>query len=459
MTGDVLIVDDEHDICELVSGILSDNGYKTRTASDSDTALNEIAKRCPSLLLLDIWLQGSRLDGLEMLKLLQERLPNLPVVIISGHGNVETAVSAIKLGAYDYIEKPFKSDRLQLIVQRAIENSKLKRENFELRRKSGQYDLVGNSASIQKLQASIEKIGPTNSRVLISGPAGSGKELVARQLHLNSDRANQPFIAVNAAILESENMEHVLFGRIEGGDIIPGLLEQAHGGSLYLDEVGEMPLDTQSKILRVLTDQEFVRLGGGPKVWVDVRVLSSSSRDLTGYISKGLFREDLYHRLNVVPLKVPSLNERREDIGMLIDYFIDHLVQTSGLTPRKIASDALAVMQSHIWPGNVRQLRNCVENMLIAAADSEHDTITADMLPSDILSATKLSIEDDENTHIMTLPLREAREIFEKEYLVAQIDRFGGNISRTAEFVGMERSALHRKLKTLGLNPSKRLRV
>ena len=458
MTGDVLIVDDERDICELVSGILTDSGYATRTASDSDTALNEIAKRCPSLVLLDIWLQGSRLDGLEVLKLLKERLPNLPVVIISGHGNLETAVSAIKIGAYDYIEKPFKSDRLLLVIQRAIENSKLKRENSELRRKTGQYELIGDSIVVQKLRSSINKIGPTNSRVLITGPSGSGKELVARALHKNSERASASFVAINAAILEPENMEYVLFGRIEDGNVMPGLLEQAHGGSLYIDEVGEMPLDTQGKILRVLTEQKFVRIGGGPNVSVDIRVMSSSSRDLTNHIAKGLFREDLYHRLNVVPIEVPSLAQRREDIGMLVDNFVDYLVNSSCFPPRKIAPDALAVMQSHAWPGNVRQLRNCVENMLISAADSEHDTITADMLPADILSATKLNIEESDSTHIMTLQLREAREIFEKQYLLAQIDRFGGNISKTAEFVGMERSALHRKLKTLGVNPTKHLK-
>lgn len=459
MTGDVLIVDDERDICDLVSGILSDAGYATRMASDSDTALNEIAQRCPSLVLLDIWLQGSRLDGLEVLELLKERLPNLPVVIISGHGNLETAVSAIKIGAYDYIEKPFESDRLLLVTQRAIENSKLRQENSELRRKSGGYDLVGGSVAVQKLRGAIGKIGPTNSRVLITGPSGSGKELVARALHENSERAPAPFVAINAAILEPENMEPVLFGRMEDGDVAPGLLEQAHGGTLYIDEVGEMPLDTQGKILRVLTEQKFVRLGGGPNVSVDIRVMSSSSRDLNGRIGKGLFREDLYHRLNVVPLEVPSLAQRREDIGELVDYFINYLVHSSGFAPKKMAADALAVMQSHAWPGNVRQLRNCVENMLISAADSEQDTITADMLPADILSATKLNVEETDGTHVMTLQLREAREIFEKQYLLAQIDRFGGNISKTAEFVGMERSALHRKLKSLGVNPAKRLKT
>jgi two-component system nitrogen regulation response regulator NtrX len=327
-----------------------------------------------------------------------------------------------------------------------------------LRRKTGQYELIGDSIAVQKLRSSINKIGPTNSRVLITGPSGSGKELVARALHKNSERASASFVVINAAILEPENMEYVLFGRIEDGDVMPGLLEQAHGGSLYIDEVGEMPLDTQGKILRVLTEQKFVRIGGGPNVSVDIRVMSSSSRDLTNHIAKGLFREDLYHRLNVVPIEVPSLAQRREDIGMLVDIFVDYLVNSSGFAPRKIAPDALAVMQSHAWPGNVRQLRNCVENMLISAADSEHDTITADMLPADILSATKLNIEESDSTHIMTLQLREAREIFEKQYLLAQIDRFGGNISKTAEFVGMERSALHRKLKTLGVNPTKHLK-
>ncbi|MGC6511390.1 MAG: sigma-54-dependent transcriptional regulator [Parvibaculales bacterium] len=456
MTADVLIVDDEKDIRELVAGILQDDGYATRTAENSSEALAEIAKRCPSLVVLDIWLKNSDMDGLEILTELQDRFPELPVIMISGHGNIDTAVSAIKIGAYDYIEKPFNSDRLLLVVKRAIETFSLRRENSELQRKTWQFDLVGNTPIIDKLRQTIEKTAPTNSRVFITGPAGSGKELVARMIHRQSKRAAQPFIAVNAAILEPENMEYVLFGQVDNEDVYPGLLEKAHGGSLYIDEIGEMPIDTQNKILRVLTDQEFIRLGGGPNVKVDVRVITGSSQNMNTLISEGLFREDLYHRLNVVPITVPSLSERREDIKLLINYFVDYLTETSGLVPKEISKEVRTVLETHDWPGNVRQLRNCIEYILISAADSQSEVITLEMLPSDIISGTKLPIEKS-NTNLMTMPLRDAREVFEREYLLAQISRFGGNISRTAQFVGMERSALHRKLKTLGVNSGKKV--
>lgn len=456
MTADVLIVDDEKDIRELVAGILQDDGYATRTAENSAEALAEIAKRCPSLVVLDIWLKNSDMDGLEILTELQDRFPELPVIMISGHGNIDTAVSAIKIGAYDYIEKPFNSDRLLLVVKRAMETFSLRRENSELQRKTWQFDLVGNTPIIDKLRQTIEKTAPTNSRVFITGPAGSGKELVARMIHRQSNRAAQPFIAVNAAILEPENMEYVLFGQVDNEDVYPGLLEKAHGGSLYIDEIGEMPIDTQNKILRVLTDQEFIRLGGGPNVKVDVRVITGSSQNMNTLISEGLFREDLYHRLNVVPITVPSLSERREDIKLLINYFVDYLTETSGLVPKEISKEVRTVLETHDWPGNVRQLRNCIEYILISAADSQSEVITLEMLPSDIISGTKLPIEKS-NTNLMTMPLRDAREVFEREYLLAQISRFGGNISRTAQFVGMERSALHRKLKTLGVNSGKKV--
>lgn len=458
INGDVLIVDDEKDIRELIAGILKDEGYSTRMAENSQNALEEIANRCPSLVVLDIWLKNSQLDGLEILENLQQNYPDLPVVIISGHGNIDTAVSAIKMGAYDYIEKPFNSDRLLHVVKRALEACNLRRENVELQRKTWQFDLVGRTPIIEKLRSTIEKTAPTNSRIFINGPAGSGKELVARMIHKKSTRASQPFVAVNAAILEPENMENVLFGQIEDGNVYPGLLEKAHGGSLYIDEIGEMPIDTQNKILRVLTDQEFIRLGGGPIVKVDVRIISGSSQDMETLISEGLFREDLYHRLNVVPIAVPSLAERREDITHLIDYFIDYLTETSGLLPKEISKDVRTVLETHDWPGNVRQLRNCIEYILISAADNQQEVITIDMLPSDIISGTKLPVEKG-NTNLMTMPLRDAREVFEREYLLAQISRFGGNISRTAEFVGMERSALHRKLKSLGVSSGKKIRT
>lgn len=456
MSTDILIVDDERDIRDLISGILVDAGYATRMAENSDRALKEISNRCPSLVVLDIWLKNSQLDGLEILQSLQKHHPELPVIVISGHGNIETAVTAIKYGAYDYIEKPFTSDRLRHITKRAIEASKLKQENTELRRKTWQFELIGASPAIEKLRAIIDKSALTNSRVMITGPAGSGKELVARMLHLKSSRANQPFVAVNAAILEPNNMEHVLFGYMEDGQVFPGLLEKAHGGSLYLDEVCEMPLDTQNKILRVLTEQEFVRIGGGPSVQVDVRVISGSSKNMKTLIAAGLFREGLYHRLNVVPIKVPSLSERREDIPLLINYFIEYLVETSGLLPKKVSSEVQSVLEIHNWPGNVRQLRNCIEYILISAADSQSDVITFNMLPSDIVTGARLDVEESKS-NLMTMPLRDAREVFEREYLLAQIDRFGGNISRTAEFIGMERSALHRKLKSLGVKSANKM--
>ena len=458
MIEDILVVDDERDICELVSGILEDEGYSMRMALNSDSALAEISRKCPSLVLLDIWLQGSRIDGIEMLTLLKERYPNLPVVVISGHGNIETAVSAIKLGAYDYIEKPFGSTKLKLIVERAFDASKLRRENIELRRKSGQIELIGNSVKMRKIKSLINKIAVTNSRVMITGASGTGKELAARLLHKYSERTTYPFIIANCSMLTSENMERILFGEVrKSGHIVHGLLEQAHGGCLYLDEVSEIPLDTQSKILRILTEQEFIRVRGEDKIQVNVRIISSTSRNIEECVSEGKVRDDLYHRLNVVPLHMIPLNERRDDIELLIQYFVDYLSRYSGLVSRSFASDAMAVMQSHHWPGNVRQLRNTVEHILILATDSDFNEITADMLPSDILVDTKLDVEKTDQKHIMTLSLREAREIFEREYLLAQIDRFGDNISKTAKFIGMERSALHRKMKMLGLTSIKKI--
>ena len=459
MTSEILIVDDEADIRELVSGILNDEGYDTRVASDSDSALAAIEARRPGLIVLDIWLQGSRLDGLELLDVIHERHPDLPVVIISGHGNVETAVSAIKKGAYDFIEKPFKADRLILIVHRAIEASRLKRENSELKTRIGdETNLVGASPAIAHVRQMIEKVAPTGSRVLITGPSGSGKEVVARLLHARSRRANHSFVAINAATMAPDRMETELFGTEESaaGPRKVGVFEQAHGGTLFLDEVAEMPLETQSKILRVLVEQTFERVGGGPKVKVDVRVVSSSSRDLNEEIAKGHFREDLFHRLNVVPIQVPPLSSRREDIPMLVDYFMGQISKTTGLPARNIAEDAMAALQAHDWPGNIRQLRNNVERLLILTSGDPAGQVTADMLPAEVGSSAQITVNGSGGEHIMALPLREARETFEREYLMAQISRFGGNISRTAAFIGMERSALHRKLKSLGVATTNR---
>jgi two-component system nitrogen regulation response regulator NtrX len=460
MSRDILVVDDEADICHLISGILEDEGYQAHSAACSDTALAAIAKRRPSLVLLDIWLEGSKLDGLQLMERLRRDDPELPVVVISGHGNVEVAVSAIKSGAYDFIEKPFQTDHLLVTVSRAIEASRLKQENRELRMISGgETSFAGESAAANHLRQIIAKVAMTGSRVLISGPAGAGKEVVARLLHQQSARAAGPFVIVNAANMAPERMERELFGAeaANGGLPITGLFERAHGGTLYLDEVGDMPLETQGKILRILVDQKFERIGGRHQVQVDVRVVSSSGIDLREKILHGSFREDLFHRLNVVPVRVPSLAERRDDIPVLIDYLMQRL-STSLRTPvRKLSEDAIATMQTYDWPGNVRQLRNVIERLLIFAPDDAERAITGDMLPPELGAATPLLLRaggGGSSEVAMSLPLREAREMFERDYLIAQIERFGGNISRTAAFIGMERSALHRKLKSLGAYPN-----
>jgi two-component system nitrogen regulation response regulator NtrX len=454
MASDILVVDDEADIRDIVSGILDDEGHETRTAADSDSALAAISDRVPRLIFLDIWLQGSRLDGLALLDEIKARYPDLPVVMISGHGNIETAVSAIQRGAYDFIEKPFKADRLLLVAERALETSNLKREVTELKKRSGDpVELIGTSVSVSQLKQSIDKIAPTNSRVMILGPSGSGKELVARLIHRKSSRAGGPFVVVNAAAITPERMEVALFGTESAAshERKVGALEEAHGGILYLDEVADMPRGTQSKILRVLVDQQFERVGGTKRVKVDVRILSSTARNLEELIAAGEFREDLFHRLAVVPVRVPSLSERREDIPFLVDTFMRQISEQAGIRNRRIGDDALAVIQAHTWPGNIRQLRNYMERlMILARSDGPEAVISADMLPDDVSDMLPKTSAAGSN-HIMTLPLREARELFERDYLIAQINRFGGNISRTAEFVGMERSALHRKLKSLGV--------
>ncbi len=454
--ADILVVDDEADIRDLVSGLLEDEGHSVRTAANSDQALAAIKARRPSLAVLDIWMQGGGLDGLELLDVVKGIDEDLPVVMISGHGNIETAVSALKRGAYDFIEKPFKSDRLVVVVERALEAAALKRENRRLRAQTmAPNGLIGKSAAAQLLRSTITKVAPANSRILISGPPGSGKELVARQIHEASPRARSEFVAISAAGMTPERLDVELFGE-EGSDGRPhkiGVFERAHNGTLYLDDVSDMPRESQSRILRVLVEQRFRRVGGEQDVQVDVRVITSTAKDLKVEISEGRFREDLFHRLNVVPIRVPPLSERREDIGELIDYFIENLAASQGLPRRRIADDALAVLQVHPWPGNVRQLRNNVERLLILATGSADDPITADMLPQEVASSSSTSSLGSDR--IIALPLREAREVFERDYLAAQIMRFGGNISRTAAFIGMERSALHRKLKSLGVSPSR----
>jgi len=453
MPLDILIVDDEADIRALIAGVLEDEGYGPRTAANSDEALAAIAERRPALLILDIWLQGSRLDGLELLDAVKAKDPSLPVLIISGHGNLDTAVAAIKRGAWDFIEKPFQADQLLLAVARSTETERLRREVDELRTLVGlDNELTGSSQLINAVRATIKRVGATGSRVLIQGPAGSGKEVAARLLHRWSGRAERPFVVLAAARMAPERVEEELFGEEQGGELIrPGLLEVASGGTLFIDEVADMPLTTQGKILRVLTDQSFQRVGGTRAVKVDVRVVSATARDLALEISAGRFREDLYYRLNVVPVRLPPLAERREDIAHLAEYFLARLSSERRVKTPSLTTDALAALQAYAWPGNVRQLRNIVERTLILAPAHATLTIDLDQLPPEITAEPARLLPGEAARNIMGTPLREAREAFEREYLKVQIRRFSGNISRTAAFIGMERSALHRKLKALGI--------
>jgi len=458
MKYDILIVEDEDDIRAMIGGILEDDGYEVRLTATSAEAINSLKSRKPSLMILDVWLKGSAMDGIELLDSIKKSHPNMPVIIISGHGTVETAVSAIRKGAYDYIVKPFKADKLLVTCKRALENARLKSENEELKgKRSHDVALIGTSSHVIQLKQKIAKIASTNSRVLISGQSGSGKELIARLLHENSLRSKGPFKAVNAASIIPERVEEELFGvEDESGNLNKiGLLERAHNGTLYLDEVADMPIETQGKLLRLLVEQRFRRLGGKDDVQVDVRVITSSSRDLFKEVSLGRFREDLYHRLNVMPLEAPPLKERREDIPALVEHFIAQLSSSTGLPSRKIGEDAMAALQAHNWPGNVRQLRNNVERLLILATGDPSQAITLKTLPPEV-SVVRATKGNNENEKLISLSLRDAREHFERDYLKAQIQRFGGNISRTANFVGMERSALHRKLKSLGLSSNDR---
>ena len=453
MALEVLIVDDEADIRELVAGVLEDEGYQTRTAANSDETLAALAERRPSLVLLDVWLHGSKLDGLDLLDEIKRRDPSLPVVVISGHGNIETAVTAIKRGASDFLEKPFEADQLVLVVARATETERLRRENESLKSRVGlEEELTGSSVAINNVRATLKRVAATGSRVLITGPAGAGKEVAARLLHLWSARANGPFVVVSAARMEPERVEEELFGTEQGEGVVrPGLLEQAHGGTLFLDEVADMPLTTQGKILRVLTEQTFLRVGGNRQVKVDVRVVSSTVRDLQEEISVGRFREDLLYRLNVVPVHLPPLAERRDDIMPLIDHFLARYSAERRIPIPELATETIAALQSYDWPGNVRQLRNVVERTLILTPPERLGRIDPDLLPAEVVTDQERLAPEQAARSIIATPLREAREAFEREYLKAQIRRFSGNVSRTASFIGMERSALHRKLKALGL--------
>ncbi len=455
MAHDILIVDDEADIRMSIAGVLRDEGYATRDAADSGEALAAIQGRQPTLVILDIWLQGSELDGIGILRQLQTEMPSVPVLMISGHGTIESAVEAIKIGAYDFIEKPFKSDRLLLVVARAIEAAQLRRENAELKlRAGGELDLIGAAPVINQLRQQIERVAPTGSRVLITGAPGSGKEVVGRLLHARSRRAAGPFVAINCATMRPDSLEIELFGHEAsngGGPRKIGTFERAHGGTLFLDEVADMPLETQGKIVRALQEQTFERVGGSRRVEVDVRVVASSNRELAAEIAANRFREDLFYRLNVVPIRVPPLRERREDIPLLARHFMVRGAEAARIASREFGEDSLAALQAYTWPGNVRQLRNVVDWLLIMAPGDTSDPVRADMLPNEITAIAPSVVKWDKGSEIMSLPLRDAREVFEREYLLAQVTRFGGNISRTAAFVGMERSALHRKLKSLGV--------
>jgi two-component system nitrogen regulation response regulator NtrX len=451
MALEVLVVDDEADIRELVSGVLEDEGYTVRTAADSTAALEAIEERRPSLVLLDVWLQGSRLDGLQILQEVKRRDPNLPVLMISGHGNLDTAVAAVREGAIDFIEKPFEAERLIHLVARATETERLRRENETLRQQVGQDDqLHGTSVAINNVRATLKRVAPTGSRVLITGPAGVGKEIAARMIHQWSPRAKAPFIVVSSAMMSPDRVEEELFGSEVDGVARPGLLEQAHGGTLFLDEIADMPPTTQAKILRVLTDQSYHRIGGQRPIKVDVRVLSATSRNLADEIANSRFREDLYYRLNVVPVRIPALRERREDIPELANHFLARFAAERRSAPPSFSDEAVAALQAHEWPGNVRQLRNIIERTVILAP-GDVTCIEVDLLPSEVLDNQGSAGLSSATLTIMGSPLREARESFEREYLKIQIRRFSGNISRTASFIGMERSALHRKLKALGI--------
>lgn len=459
MAHDILIVDDEADIRMLISGVLSDEGYQPRVAGDAQTALAEIRARRPSLVILDIWLQGSDMDGIEVLEVIRREHETVPVVMISGHGNIETAVTAIKRGAYDFIEKPFKSGRLLHIVERAIGTARLRREYEDLKQRAGiNTELAGESSAIRQIRQAIERVAPTSSRVLISGPGGAGKEVVARLIHEQSRRSGGPFVVFNCGTMLADRVEAELFGvepsRDGAGKV--GALERAHGGTLLLDEVADMPLEIQGKIVRVLQEQSFERVGGQTRVNVDVRVIASSNRDLPAEIATRRFREDLFYRLNVVPIRVPALSERREDIPLLARHFMARAAVVAGLQKRELAEDTCATLQAYDWPGNVRQLSNVIDWLLIMAPGRADEPIRADLLPPEISAETPLVPQWERGNEIMSLPLREAREIFEREYLRAQVTRFGGNISRTACFVGMERSALHRKLKILRVSNGSR---
>lgn len=455
MTQDILIVDDEADIRELVSGILSDEGYGTRVARDGVEALAAIKFRQPNLVVLDVWLGDGERDGIRILEMIKRDHPHVPVIMMSGHGTIETAVSAIKRGAYDFIEKPFESERMLMVISRALEAAKLRRENEELKVKTGGMDLIGSSSLISHIRQTIDKVSCSNSRIFIGGPAGSGKEVVARLIHQNSRRANLPFISVNCSTMNPDYIDAELFGtEIVGHDESQprkiGLIERAHGGTLYINEICDLPLSVQTKLIRVLQEGGFCRLGDNQKIEVDVRIIASTSMIVAQEIKEGHLRQDLYDRVSVIPIQVPALTDRLTDVPELVEHFMMQASKVHGRPARSFSTEAMIMMQSYPWPGNVRQLKNVVEWVLLMTGGDHREPVTCSMLPPEIRSDVKLPTVG--NMSIVVMPLREAREAFEREYLLAQVNRFGGNISKTARFIGMERSALHRKLRALGVH-------
>ena len=449
--SDILIVDDERDIRELIGDILEDEGFMTRKTGTAEACMRAITEAPPDLLILDIWLKESDMDGIDILKRVKSNYAHIPVVIISGHGNIEIAVAAIKQGAYDFIEKPFNIDQLLVVIKRAMETSQLRRENKSLRqRDGGAYKMLGEAPSFKMLINKLDKVTKSNGRVMLYGQSGSGKETAARYIHHHSERSKSPFVVVNCAAIEPDRMEAVLFG-IEGANKSKslGLLEQANGGTIYFDEVADIPITTQAKILRVLVEERFSKLDGSDSIKVDFRVISSTNQDLREAIERRQFREELFHRLNVVPIEVPSLEDRGEDIPIIAEHFLEFFHNTQGHPFRKLDKEAASLLQTMAWPGNIRQLGNIIERILILSDSS--GPITADEIPKDSLESSNGPSSNVITPSLATLPLRQAREAFEREYLIAQIKRFSGNISKTANFVGMERSALHRKMKSLGV--------
>ncbi len=449
----LLVVDDEKDIRDLISQILFEEGHTVKLAHNSASAIDYINSEEPDLIILDIWLKDSEMDGIEILKSVRQNNPLCPVVVISGHGNIEIAVAAVKQGAYDFIEKPFNIDQLLLVINRALEASRLRKEVFSLQNKEiNESIMVGGTGAFKILKQKLDKLIKSNGRILISGPSGSGKEIAARYIHQSSQRANNRFLTVACASVQSEKMEELLFGQEIEGKINPGLFERAHGGTLFFDEVADLPIGTQSKILRILVDQVFFRVGGKNVVRVNCRIISSTSKDLAIEIEKGNFKEELFHRFNVVPIRIPSLEERILDIPLLSTHFIDWLGKNEGLPNKQLTEAAIRKLQNMSWPGNIRQLKNTIERALILG------TSKSVINPDDIFEFTEIeknnfqgNVLDFNSEFFAEKSLRSAREEFERAYLKYQISKFGGNVSKTASYVGMERSALHRKMKLLNI--------